>query len=185
MAPLFLRDIQSHLSAPGWISSMTPLKLSEVHLHAGCCVELDAWNLLFAVTPSCPKRNCLPRMKAVKDKMQTTHKTWHMKSKEDGGNTVLLPVLSNIFQYRFNIAVTKNKYIREKRLERSEKTGKKTEGMIFHLSNALNISVGVWCKISALSDKIALKKWHVDAWDISPASKKTPPWGFGLARQFD
>lgn len=116
-------------------------------------------------------------MKAVKDKMQTTQKTGHMKSKEDGGNTVLLPVLSNIFQYRFNIAVTKNKYIREKRLERSEKTGKKTEGMIFQLSNALNISVRVWCEISALSDKTAFKKWLVDAWDTFPPPPKKPHLG--------
>lgn len=91
--------------------------------------------------------------------MQTTHKRkhGHRKSKEDSGNAVLLPMLSTIPHYRFNTTAIKSKYIKEKRFERSEKTGKKTEGMISQLSNGLKISVRVWCEISALSDKIALK----------------------------
>lgn len=91
--------------------------------------------------------------------MQTPQKRkhGHMKCKEDNGNTVLLPTLSTVLQYRFNTAAIKSKYIREKRFERSEKTGKKTVGIIFQLSNGLKISVRVWCEISALSDKIALK----------------------------
>jgi len=66
-------------------------------------------------------------------------------------------MLSTIFQYRSDTAVIKSKYTRGKRVERSEKTRKKTEGMIFQLSTGLKISVRVWCEISALSDKIALK----------------------------
>lgn len=167
---------------------MTPMKFSEVHLHVVCCITARCLKPihkdLFFSNIITPKRNWFPRTKAVKNKMQTTHKRKHehTKSKEDSGNTVLLPVLSTILQYRFNTAAIKSKYIREKCFERSEKTGKKTEGVISQLFNGLKISVRVWCEISAPSDKIALKKSYVDSWDTFPHIQKTPPWAFGLAR---
>lgn len=127
-----------------------------------------------------PKRNWLSRMKAVKVKMQTTHerKPGHRKSKEDGGNTVLLPMLSTIPQYRFNTSAIKSKYIRERHFERSEKMAKKTEGMVFQLSNGLKISVRAWCEISVLSDKTHIQTPGAP----SPHLQKNPTLAFWASK---